>query len=79
MKIDIEAVKVYKSVCRQGKLFCYVCGEVEPKCGFYPMIQLNLPPDALSDEICNDCYKAEMNGLAKKGKGQVHEAVWGLK
>jgi len=76
MKINIEEIKKYKNAVNTGSRICYRCGEVDPECGFTPLIQSNLSRDEISTELCNVCY----NKIWKEAeKSDIKpEDIWGL-
>lgn len=54
MKIDINKVQKAKDILFEmtGVMFCDVCGETNPKHGFFPLFH----SPSVSGVTCNRCY-----------------------
>lgn len=56
MKINIKEIKKAQAVDYN---FCQVCGETDPKDGFYPLFMGTL--DSISMLMCNKCENEARN------------------
>lgn len=76
-KVNIEEIKRYKNAISSGSMICYVCGAVDPECGFSPLIQANVPREEISSDMCKDCYRKMWKNAEKADISP--ESIWGLK
>jgi hypothetical protein len=77
MKINVEDVKNYLAATRTGQRVCYICGEVEPECGFTPLLQVNVDYSEISRDLCNECYRSLWDNA--QVSDERPEDAWGLK
>jgi hypothetical protein len=76
MKVDIEDIKTYQKALRKGEKICYICGEIEPECGFVQMLQVNLDPFEISRDLCKSCYRKLWDEA--QSTGERPEDLWNL-